>query len=148
MDYKEEQIGWWLNSFFVLIILLIFFLNLFDDESQSLTLMFTIIVYSVFIIILLLFYKLKITLSDKFLRLSFGIGLIRKKILLSEVAGVNIVRTKWYNGWGIKMIKNGWLYNIQGLSAIELSFNNKKSIVQIGIKSNSTLEREIRRKIT
>ena len=37
-----------------------------------------------------------------------------------------------FNGVGIRMLSNGWLYNVSGLKAVELQFNNRKSIIRIG----------------
>jgi len=144
MIYIEEQKGWFLIFFFLLFIL--FFLTIVDESSKSLN--FTFIAISLFFIFVFLpFYKLKIILDDKVLELSFGIGLIKKKFLLSEIASAKDVRNKWYYGWGIRFRQNGWLYNIHGLSAVEITFKNKKNFVRIGTISNSPLKKEIQKRI-
>lgn len=37
------------------------------------------------------------------------------------------------------MLPNGWLYNVTGLKAIELQFNNKKSVVRIGTNQSEEI---------
>lgn len=111
--------------------------------------LFVLIVSVVFfLIIFLLFFKLTIAVNDSNIVISFGVGIIRKKVSLGDIKEVKRVKTNWYNGWGIRKIKNGMLYNIQGFNAIELSFKNKKSILRIGISSSSDLDKEIRNRIT
>jgi len=36
------------------------------------------------------------------------------------------VRNKWWWGWGIRRIHDGWLYNVSGLNAVELVMGNGK----------------------
>ena len=125
-------------------LMLLFYLLEIGDKPMPLFILIISVVF--FLIIFLLFFKLTISVNDKFIVISFGVGLIRKKVDLSDVKEVKRVKTNWYNGWGIRKIKNGMLYNIQGFHAIELSFKSKKSILQIGTSSSSDLDKEIRNK--
>jgi len=86
----------------------------------------------VFLICLLVFYKLTIFVDDKFVTFRLGIGLVGKTYKISDLKSCKPVTTSVLNGIGIRMLPNGWLYNVTGLKAIELRFINKKSIVQIG----------------
>ena len=61
-----------------------------------------------------------------------GIGLISKSYNISNLKSCKPVTNSPLNGIGIRMLPNGWLYNVTGLKAIELQFKNKKSIVRIG----------------
>ncbi|MCP5061465.1 MAG: hypothetical protein GY936_03260 [Ignavibacteriae bacterium] len=147
MNYKEEQVGWFLNLLLLVLILFIevlYILQIGDKPIPALpALIFQLLMFTV----ILLFYKLKIKVDDKHIKIIFGIGLLKKKILLDNISNITQVRNKWYHGWGVRMIKNGWLYNLHGLSALEIKFKSKKSIVRIGIKSNSLLENEIEKRI-
>jgi len=86
----------------------------------------------VFLICLLVFYKLTITVDDKSVTFKLGIGLVGKSYKIADLKSCKPVATSVLNGIGIRMLPNGWLYNVTGLKAIELRFANKKSIVQIG----------------
>ena len=147
MIYKEEQFGWAMNVWILILpfLMLLFYLLEIGDKPMPLFILIISVVF--FLIVFLLFFKLTISVNDKFIVIYFGVGLIRKKVDLSDVKEVKRVKTNWYNGWGIRKIKNGMLYNIQGFHAIELSFKSKKSILQIGTSSSSDLDKEIRNKI-
>ena len=58
------------------------------------------------------------------IQLWFGIGWIKKSFLISDIDRAFATRTHWYNGWGIRMIRRGWLYNVSGFDAIELVLKN------------------------
>ena len=76
--------------------------------------------FTLLTLVLLLFYRLKVEIDSEYLKISFGIGLVRKKWLLSELSSSAVARNKWWYGWGIRMTPHGWLYNIGGLDAVEI----------------------------
>jgi hypothetical protein len=43
-----------------------------------------------------LFYKLTIKIDSETLRWSFGVGIIRKKVKVAEVAGCEPIRIRWW----------------------------------------------------
>lgn len=86
---------------------------------------------------------MKTSVNSQKIQISYGIGLIKKTIRINEIENIIIVRNKWYYGIGIRMLKNGWLYNIQGLNAIELKMKNSKSIIRIGTADGKKLKKEI-----
>ena len=96
---------------------------------------------------IVLFYGLKITLTDELIKLSYGIGLITIKIKVADIKSTKIVRNPWYYGLGIRIIPNGMLYNAHGLSAVELTFYNKKRIVRIGSPDCDTLKKELDKRL-
>jgi hypothetical protein len=83
-------------------------------------------------ICLLIFYKLTIYLNDTSISFKLGIGLITRKYLIADIQSCKAVRNDPLSGIGIRMIPGGWLYNVSGLNAIELTFKNQKSKVRIG----------------
>lgn len=92
---------------------------------------------------ILLFSTLTVTIESGEIVLRYGIGLIRKRVSLSDVASCGIVRNKWYYGWGIRLTPHGWLYNVSGLDAVELTMREGKK-VRIGTDVPEELERAIR----
>ena len=78
----------------------------------------------VFIASSALFGSLKVTVDETSVRLKFGIGVIRKTILLSDVHSCAKIRNNALCGWGIRYIGNGWMYNVSGFDAVELSLKN------------------------
>jgi len=81
---------------------------------------------------LLSFYKLTITTDNTYIRFSLGIGIIAKEYLISDIQSCKSVSNNPMYGVGIRKIKNGWLYNVSGLKAIEIKFKNSGSILRIG----------------
>ncbi len=70
---------------------------------------------------IVLFYSLNVEIADGALVCSFGIGLIRKRLLLSDIERVKVVRNPWYVGWGIRWMPGQYsLWNVSGVQAVEL----------------------------
>jgi len=83
----------------------------------------------IFVGILLLvtqFAMLTVEIDRNELRIRFGIGLIRKRIALEDVAAVGVVTYPWFYGYGIRLTPHGWMYNVSGNEAVELVFHNGK----------------------
>lgn len=72
-----------------------------------------------------------------------GIGLIRRRIALAEIQRATPVRNAWWNGWGVRLIPGGMMYNVYGLSAVELVLVNG-SRFRIGTDEPDALTRAIR----
>ena len=71
-----------------------------------------------------LFSTLTIAIEDGLLRASFGLGLIQKKVRLTEIASVRSIPVRWWYGWGIRLTPHGWLYNVSGWKAVEITLRN------------------------
>lgn len=100
-----------------------------DHPMNALTFL---LIAGLIVVMFVLFYGLKTVVSNEMIVVSFGIGLIRKRIALRDVKSVREVETPWYYGWGIRFIPGGMLYNISGTKGIELAFHDRKSIFRIG----------------
>jgi hypothetical protein len=121
-----------------LVIMLI--LTGFNDPLPAIILIFVIVIL---VICLLIFYKLTIDIDDTHVAFSFGIGLVKKKYPLKDIAGCRPVKNNFLYGIGIRLTPDGWLYNVSGLYAIELTFTNKKSKVRIGTDKPEELSETI-----
>ena len=80
----------------------------------------------IILICTLLFDSLTVRVSQQFIQIDFGIGIIRKQFAIAKIQSATIVRNKWYCGWGIRLTPHGWLYNVAGLDAVEIRLNNGK----------------------
>lgn len=94
------------------------------------------------VLALALFHSLTVRVGASRIELRFGIGLIRKSFDLALVQEARAVRNHWYNGWGIRAIRGGWLYNVSGLDAVEVTFSNGK-LCRIGTDEPRRLLRAI-----
>ncbi|MDP2324907.1 MAG: hypothetical protein Q8N51_12890 [Gammaproteobacteria bacterium] len=57
--------------------------------------------------LLVLFSTLTVVVRDQVLDVSFGPGLIRRRIPLRNIREVRVVSNPWYYGWGIRLT-SGW----------------------------------------
>ncbi len=71
-----------------------------------------------------LFSTLTIAIEKGTLRATFGPGLIRKKVKLADIATVRPIPIRWWYGWGIHLTPHGWLYNVSGWKAVEITLRN------------------------
>ncbi len=97
----------------------------FDEPALAIVLVFVIIT---FIICLLAFYRLTIIVSDSRIGFSMGTGLIKKHYPIEEIESCRPVSNPAFYGIGIHWTPDGWLYNVSGRKAIELTFKNRKKI--------------------
>ena len=81
----------------------------------------TWIVMLIFGIALLIFATLKATVSDEWLEISLGIGIIRKKFYLKDIESVQGIQYPWYYGWGMRATFRGErIYSVSGLTAVKI----------------------------
>ena len=84
----------------------------------------SLVISVLFLIAIIVFYKLTITIENETLCASFGVGLIRKKLPVSEIAGCELIRIRWWYGWGIYLTPDGWLYNVAGWDAVAITLRD------------------------
>ncbi len=70
--------------------------------------------------------SLTVWIDGQTVRIRFGFGMWRKQFRLDTVQSAVPVRNTFLMGWGIHYFGNGWLYNIAGMEAVELTFKNGK----------------------
>ncbi len=96
----------------------------------------------VFLLLIPLFYRLTVEVTETHINVIFGVGLIKRKILLSEIQSCEAVTNKWYWGWGIRYIGEGWMWNITGLKGVRLHYNDGRSF-RIGTDQPDKLQMAI-----
>lgn len=96
----------------------------------------------VVLVLLSQFTVLTVTVDDRSVRAAFGPGWIRRTIPLAEIEEVRSVRNRWWYGWGIRLTPHGWLFNVQGLDAVELRLRSGSSF-RVGTDDPIGLQRAI-----
>ncbi len=137
--YKHTQIGRVTLAVLAAVLLIEFFAFRFIDESA----MIGFILLAVLILVGLLFGALTVSLDAEYIKISFGIGVVKKKYPLAPIVRYEEVKNKWWYGFGIRLTPHGWLYNVSGLQAVEIEFENGKKI-RIGTDEPQTLIQAIR----
>jgi len=79
-----------------------------------------------FVFIFALFHSLTVHVSQSEVSLRFGVGIVTKRFLTEDIESVSAVRSHWYNGWGVRKIMGGWLFNVSGFDAVEIRHANGK----------------------
>lgn len=128
--YREIQSGAWMVVLLIIALLTIILLSGSPENISSNN--FRTAVLASFVLLGVLFYRLKTEIAEDSIIISFGIGLIKKRIALSSITSAKVVRNHWMFGWGIRFIGKGWMWNIWGLNAVELNLKGKKSVFRIG----------------
>jgi hypothetical protein len=123
--YEHTQIGYAIIGS-VLAIVLIASSGLVGSSSHGRP---PLIIVVILLVALVLFYRLRITIEDRSLCASFGIGVIRKKVPLVEIAGCESIRIRWWYGWGIHLTPYGWLYNVSGFDAVAITLRDGRRFV-------------------
>jgi len=102
-------------------------------------------ILTILIAALALFYSLTVEINNNTLICRFGIGLIQKKIPLSEIHQARTVQNPWYAGWGIHWIPGRyWLWNVTGLRGVELILKEGKRF-RLGTNEPESLVQAIER---
>ena len=141
--FREFAFGWMLLALMIPLIALEVYLFVTGAGDRPLTLTWFILISGLLLLTWLLFFGMTTEVSNETIIVSFGLGLIRKRIPISRVASAESVRSPWYYGWGIRLIPNGMMYNIDGLESVELRFKDSRRIFRIGSKRPNDLKREI-----
>ncbi|GMT50102.1 MAG: hypothetical protein IEMM0008_1641 [bacterium] len=89
-----------------------------------------------------LFGTLTVKIDGADLIVRFGVGLIQKVFPLSDLESTDIVKNKWFYGWGIRFTPHGWLYNVSGYMAVEIKMKEDKKI-RIGTDQPDELKKAI-----
>lgn len=93
-----------------------------------------------------LFYCLRVEINDLVVEVRFGVGLIRKRIPLTDIVAARAVRNPWYTGWGIRRIRGGWLFTVSGMDAVEIQTRSGARF-RIGTDEPEALRRAIESRI-
>jgi hypothetical protein len=109
-----------------------------DDEASTLFTVAMIAFTVVLLAIVLLFSRLEVTVNNRRIVTAFGFGRPHREIDLKDVTAVRQVRNTWIQGWGIRKISRGWMYNVWGLDAVEVDLPSEK-VFRIGTNDPENL---------
>jgi hypothetical protein len=118
--YEHTQIGHTLIWFALGVAVFVAITGIFAQGGLGTSLIVEIIL----LICAVMFCKLTIKIDSETLRWSFGIGIVRKQVLLAEIAVCEPIRIRWWYGRGIHLTPYGWLYNVSGLDAVTITLRD------------------------
>ena len=130
--YKHKQVGWLIIGVFTPVVLALSIWVVYFPVIYA-------IITAIFLFLTMLFFSSLTVVADQAaLTFYFGPGLIKRKFLYSDIVKFEKVRNRWYYGWGIHWFGRGWLYNVSGFDAVEISLKNG-TVVRIGTDEVDTL---------
>jgi hypothetical protein len=129
--YRHTQVGWTLIVLVVAVVLAELTIVAFGAPQRTLALALSGALVAVVAVMLALFSTLTVAVDDRAVRLWFGLGSLRREVMLADVTYARKVRNHWYAGWGVRIIPRGRLYNVGGLDAVELEMDNGR-VVRVG----------------
>ena len=133
--YKQTEISYSL----IIILLVISAFIVLSPELAGLK----IIILSINLLVTLLFFSLTIVIDEQKLRWYFGFGIISKQVELSQITDTSEYQTKWYQGIGIRMLSDGWLYNASVGKAVKITLTDGKNIY-LGCKDVDALQQALK----
>ena len=119
--YRHKQPGWAMLVILGVVLVFLFFIKPPQCGCRGFALVMALI-----LVALGLFSKMIVIIDEEYLQVRFSYGVIRAKFKLSEIAVFKKVRNPWYYGLGIHYLGNGWIYNVSGLDAVEITMKNNK----------------------
>lgn len=124
--YRHVQIGWTTLVAVLVIALPIAFVLLAAQRGGALVVLLIPVV--ILALVLATFAFMTVTVDDAAVTVRMGTGLITRRFALAGVRQAQTVRNPWYYGWGLRLYPGGTLYNVSGLSAIELAFEEGRRV--------------------
>jgi hypothetical protein len=73
--------------------------------------------------------SMTVRIQDGQLRIRFGLGWPRRTVTLSDISAVEITRTSFFDGWGVRWTRRGWLFNVSGYDAVLLQLHGGRSLL-------------------
>ena len=143
--YEHTQIGYWI--IFVLFAATVFVaITGIAAPSDRGVLVTDGIIELILLICAIVFSRLTIKIDEETLLACFGIGLICKKVPLSEIVRCESIRIRWWYGWGIHLTPYGWLYNVSGLDAVAITLRDGRKFA-LGTDDPNGFTSAVRRSI-
>jgi hypothetical protein len=119
--YRHTQIGTMILLVMIVIIVLTIMVIVRTAPNPV-----VVAVLGVLLLVSAMFASLTVTVTTEAVRIRFGPGPIGKSFPLAEIHSARAVRNHWVYGWGIRLTPHGWLFNVSGLDAVELTMSDGK----------------------
>ena len=124
--YEHRQGGGFTSLTFVIALLALPVLYALDSEIGPALL----IAAPLLLLTFAAFDGLTVRVTADELAWTFGhLGYPRGRVALSDIASATITRTTFWEGWGIRLTRRGWLYNVSGYDALLIERRNGKTFL-------------------
>ena len=141
MRYKHTQIGYVTGGVTLAVLPLIYYAFVAENGELG---AFGYAMLGAFGILAVLFSSLTVTVTDRELIFYFGPGFWTRRFALDDIVSVEVVRNSPLYGWGIRYTHHGWLYNVSGLKAVEVTIRGEEQL-RIGTDEPEALKAALER---
>ncbi|NBW33971.1 MAG: hypothetical protein EBR30_02840 [Cytophagia bacterium] len=142
---KFTQLGKPFIAFFFLMEAVINWSVLRNADSLSVA---QIICFNIIPLVIFLFlYKLDARVTDTTIVITFGIGLIKRRIKLTDIQEAKLLKDMTSEGLRLRQTADYTLYTVGGMDTVVLILNDKISYVRIGCDAPQLLVNYINSKI-
>ncbi|MEQ8714238.1 MAG: hypothetical protein RIC80_14550 [Cyclobacteriaceae bacterium] len=145
VPYHESQVGWLFLSLMspVLLFLAIAYYQQWGSKPPTAPVFYPTI--ALLIGVCLLFYRMETSISYRNIKIRYGVGLIKLTPQFDELIAVTVTRIPWWYGVGIRITPKGWLYSIQGLGVVLLTY--RKGSLRESIMIGSAKPEELKKSL-
>lgn len=124
--YEHRQGGGFTSLTFLIAIVMLPVLYAIDRSAGPALLIATPLLLLTFVA----FDGLTIRVTGDELVWRFGrFGFPRGHVALADIVSVTVTRTTFWEGWGIRLTRRGWLYNVSGHDAVLIQRRNGKTFL-------------------
>jgi hypothetical protein len=99
-------------------------LNIIRAAGAVFGLLVLALIVAIFIWSTLAMSSLTVSVENEFVRLVFGPRAFVKKFALKDITDCRPVKNDFWDNWGIRMWGSGWLYNVAGFDAVEITMRS------------------------
>ena len=139
MRYRHTQIGYVTGGALLAALPLIYYAFMVEDGELGL---FAYTMLGGFGVLAVLFSSLTVTVTDQELVFYFGPGFWTRRFALDDIVSAEVVRNSALHGWGIRYTRHGWLYNVSGLQAVQVTIRGEEQI-RIGTDEPEALKQAL-----
>ena len=123
--YRHTQVGWTLLGLLGAGLVGLTWLYLAELPRPALP---VLVLAAALAVLGYVFGSLTVEVEGGSLRWWFGPGWLRWSRPLAAIASAERGRSSWWTGWGIRLTRFGWLYNVSGFDFVKVTLANGRSI--------------------
>ena len=84
--------------------------------------------FAIMIAVSAVFSRLTIRVANGTIHWHFGLGALAHDLPVADVVRGTVVTNPIWSGYGVRLMRNGWLYNVAGRRAVDLELRNGRHV--------------------
>lgn len=130
MRYRHRQTSRLVLILVPVVVAVVLALVLLTDDDPA-GVWISAFVIALLIVVGAVFGRLEVAVDDRSVSAAFGWGWPRRRVALDDIESATPVRNRWYHGWGIRKVADGWMFNVDGCHSVELRLRSGR-VFRIG----------------